>query len=59
MPAKKKSKAKTSNGRKTRKVRKPRKRSPKITITGTIEALKDLAVDVSKIPGLIIKRAGF
>ncbi len=53
MPAKKKSKAKKSNGRK------PRKPSPKVTITGTIEALKGLAVDVSKIPGLIIKRAGF
>jgi len=56
MAAKKKSKAKKSNGRKARK---PRKASPRVTITGTLEALKDLAVDVSKIPGLIIKRAGF
>ncbi len=53
---KKKSKAKTSNGPKARKARKS---SPKITITGTLEALKDLAVDVSKIPGLMMKRAGF
>ena len=59
MAAKKKSKAKKSNGRKAGKARKPRKVSPKVTITGTLEALKDLAVDVSKIPGLIIKRAGF
>ena len=57
MAAKKKtSKAKKSNGRKARKARKS---SPKITITGTLEALKDLALDVSKIPGLMMKRAGF
>ena len=53
MAAKKKSKAKKST------VRKAKKSSPKVTITGTLEALKELAVDVSKIPGLIIKRAGF
>ena len=53
MAAKKKSKVKKSNGRKAK------KSSPKITITGTLEALKDLAIDVSKIPGLMIKRAGF
>ena len=53
MVEKKKSKAKKSNGRKAR------KSSPKVTITGTIEALKNLAIDAAKIPGLIIKRAGF
>src|ERR1700752_3844132 len=47
MAAKKRtSKAKTS------KARKPRTSRPRITITGTIAALKELAVDVSKIPGL-------
>jgi cob(I)alamin adenosyltransferase len=56
MAARKKSKkSKTKKATK----RKVRKSSPKVTITGTIEALKGLAVDVSKIPGLIIKRAGF
>ena len=59
MATKKKSKAKTSNGRKAKALRKPRKQSPKVTITGTLEALKDLAVDLAKIPGLMIKRAGF
>jgi hypothetical protein len=53
--AAKKNKSKTKNTTK----RKTRKSSPKITITGTIAALKDLAVDASKIPGLIIRRAGF
>jgi len=53
MAPKKKTKTKKTTKRKARKSR------PKVTITRTIEALKDLAVDVSKIPGLIIKRAGF
>jgi len=57
MAAKKKSKAKKATKKSAR--RKARTSSPRVTITGTIEALKELAIDVSKIPGLIIKRAGF
>jgi hypothetical protein len=53
MAVKKKSKRKKTTKRKAR------KSSPKVTITGTIGALKDLAVDAAKIPGLIIKRVGF
>lgn len=34
-------------------------RVPKVTVTGTVEALKDLAAKVAEIPGLIIKRVGF
>jgi hypothetical protein len=55
MAAKKKSK----KAKKKTTTRRGRKSRPRITITGTMEALKDLAVDVSKIPGVIIKRVGF
>lgn len=58
MAAKKKAKGKTTKRRKATK-RQARKTVPTVTVRGTVEALKDLAVKVSEIPGLVIKRAGF
>jgi len=57
-PLKRKATKRNATKRKTIK-RKANKPAPRVTVSGTVEALKDLAAKWSEIPGLIIKRVGF